>query len=153
MDLFAFSKLTIFIILGYILSDSGYDVWMINARGNRYSRKHTTLNPDKDSNFWKFSWHEIGITDLPATIDFILEKTNQSKLFYVGHSQGCTIFFVMASERPEYNDKIKAHFSLAPAIYMNHLTHPMLQVSAKLVDLVNVRCILLLRKNNLLDLF
>lgn len=29
--------------------------------------------------------------DLPATIDFILKKTGQEKLHYVGHSQGTTI--------------------------------------------------------------
>lgn len=29
--------------------------------------------------------------DLPATIDFILKKTGQDKLHYVGHSQGTTI--------------------------------------------------------------
>lgn len=29
--------------------------------------------------------------DLPATIDFIVQKTGQEKIHYVGHSQGTTI--------------------------------------------------------------
>ncbi|RZC37792.1 Abhydro lipase domain containing protein, partial [Asbolus verrucosus] len=106
--------------LGYILADEGYDVWMGNARGNRYSRNHTKWNPDTDSDFWQFSWHEIGITDIPTMIDYVLETTGQPSLYHVGHSQGTTTFYVMTSMRPEYNAKVKAHFSLAPIVYMNH---------------------------------
>lgn len=38
-----------------------------------------------------FSFHEIAIYDIPATIDFILMKTRQEKLYYIGHSQGGTL--------------------------------------------------------------
>lgn len=34
---------------------------------------------------------EMAGYDLPATIDFIVEKTGQEQLYYVGHSQGTTI--------------------------------------------------------------
>ncbi|XP_072396914.1 lipase 3-like [Diabrotica undecimpunctata] len=116
--------------LAYILADEGYDVWLGNCRGNYYSRNHTKWNPDKDEQFWQFSWHEIGTTDIPAMIDFILEKTGMTRLYHIGHSQGTTSFYVMASMRPEYNAKIIHHISLAPIAYMNHLFSPLFRVMA-----------------------
>ncbi|XP_072399741.1 lipase 3-like isoform X3 [Diabrotica undecimpunctata] len=105
--------------LAFILADKGYDVWLMNSRGTSYSRKHKSLSPNQRE-FWNFSFHEIGVYDLPAAIDYILNTTNQSSLYYVGHSQGCTSVFVMGSERPEYNNKIKMAIALAPgAIYKN----------------------------------
>lgn len=78
-----------------------------------------------------YSWHEIGVYDLTAKIDYILETTGQSDLFYVGHSQGTTSFYVMASERPEYNNKIRLMVSLAPVAYMSHMVNPFFQELSK----------------------
>ncbi|KAM8716817.1 hypothetical protein ACLKA7_003654 [Drosophila subpalustris] len=111
--------------LGYFLFDAGYDVWMGNARGNRYSRSHVELNPDSDKIFWSFSWHEIGFYDLPALIDAVLAKTGFKKLSYYGHSQGTTSFFVMASTRPEYNEKVHVMQALAPVAFMSHVKIPL----------------------------
>ncbi|XP_075150306.1 lipase 1 [Haematobia irritans] len=112
--------------LGYYLSDMGYDVWMGNARGNRYSRNHTELDPDTNAEFWQFSWHEIGIYDLPASIDYVLKETGYRKLGYFGHSQGTTSFWVMCSMHPEYNEKIAIMHALAPVAFMKHLKSPLL---------------------------
>lgn len=113
--------------LAYMLADAGYDVWMGNVRGNRYSRKHLSMNPDgrrsERKAFWSFSWHEMGIFDLPAMIDYVLaNNVDFEKIHYIGHSQGTTSFFVMASQRPEYNDKILLMNALAPVAFMEHLS-------------------------------
>lgn len=83
------------------------------------TRNHTRLDPDGDE-FWQFEWHDIGVYDLPAMIDFILAKTKQSQLNCVGHSQGGTVLAVLLSERPEYSKKISIAHLLAPAIILKH---------------------------------
>ncbi|XP_016988360.1 lipase 3-like [Drosophila rhopaloa] len=109
--------------LPFLLSDAGYDVWMGNARGNRYSRNHTSLST-KHPSFWRFSWHEIGYYDIAAAIDYTLSTENgegQEGIHYVGHSQGTTVMFVLMSSRPEYNKKIKTAHMLAPVAFMDHM--------------------------------
>ncbi|XP_053680890.1 lipase 3 [Anopheles nili] len=123
--------------LAYLLADKGYDVWLGNARGNRYSRHHDTISPSRNT-FWKFSWHEIGRYDLPATIDYILGHTGRQRLHYVGHSQGSTGFFVMASTRPEYNDKVIQMNALAPVAFMGHMKSPLLQYMTKFLNTLDI---------------
>lgn len=109
--------------LPFLLSDAGYDVWLGNARGNRYSKNHTTLSL-KHPNFWRFSWHEIGYFDIAAAIDYTLSTENgkgQDGIHYVGHSQGTTVMFVLPSMRPEYNAKIKTAHLLAPVAFMHNM--------------------------------
>lgn len=115
--------------LGYFLYANGYDVWMGNVRGNRYSKGHVKLNPNTDKSYWSFSWHEIGMYDLPAMIDGVLQKTGYQKLSYFGHSQGTTSFFVMASSRPEYNAKIHLMSALAPVAFMKHMKAPLMGIA------------------------
>ncbi|XP_063530710.1 lipase 1-like [Cydia strobilella] len=100
---------------GFVLAHECYDVWFGNVRGNYYSRKHVTLDPDRDLGFWKFSVDEIGQLDIPAMIDYVLDATNAKKLNYIGYSQGGGSFFIMNSEKPEYVDKINLFIGLAPA--------------------------------------
>ena len=50
------------------LADLGYDVWMGNNRGTRYSLGHKTI-PATDSKYWNWSWSEMGLYDAPAFID------------------------------------------------------------------------------------
>jgi len=116
--------------LPFILHDAGYDVWLGNSRGSTYSRNHATLKPE-DSKFWDFSWHEIGIYDIPACIDYILEQSGQKDLYYVGHSQGTTVFYVLMSMKPEYNAKVKAMFALAPVAFMDEVRSIPIRILSK----------------------
>ena len=85
-----------------------------------------------------YSWHEIGVHDLPTIIDFVLKTTEQKKIYYIGHSQGSTTFFVLLSELPDYNDKIHAMFSLAPVAYCSNMHSPIFQFLGKLVKPLSV---------------
>jgi hypothetical protein len=40
--------------LSFLLADRGYDIWLGNARGSTWGRKHKILNPDKDAAFWDY---------------------------------------------------------------------------------------------------
>lgn len=133
--------------LGFLLADAGYDVWLGNARGNRYSRHHNDTNISKKQ-YWDFSWHEIAVHDLPSMIDYILEQTGNKKIAYVGHSQGTTVLFAMLSEHPEYNNKLTAGFALSPVSFVGNLSSPLLQLLAKLMLLVPE-----VISNTIMDLF
>lgn len=115
------------------LFESGYDVWMINARGNVFSQRHAKLN-SSDPQFWDFSWNEIGVFDIPATIDYILSLTNVTKLAYAGVSQGGSVILVTLSELPSYNDKISTAHLMAPVIILKHFNGPI----PKSVDIMNL---------------
>lgn len=71
----------------FVLARAGYDVWLGNSRGNKYSHDHTNAKISKKA-YWDFSFEKMGEKDLPAAIDYVLKNTGQAKLAYVGHSQG-----------------------------------------------------------------
>ncbi|KAJ6657784.1 hypothetical protein lerEdw1_001971 [Lerista edwardsae] len=119
--------------LGFILADAGYDVWLANSRGNTWGRKHLSL-PVSGDKFWKFSFDEMAKYDLPATVDFVLQKTGQQQIYYIGHSQGTTIGFIAFSTNPELAAKIKIFFCLAPVVTVKYARTPLRRLSS-LADL------------------
>ena len=111
---------------------AGYDVWMMNVRGNQYSQDHVDLDISTDSKkYWSFGIHEPATFDYPAAIDYILNTTSQEDIYYVGYSMGTSHYFIMLSELPEYNNKIKAGFVMGPAVFVGN---PMLKMGKPLYD-------------------
>jgi pimeloyl-ACP methyl ester carboxylesterase len=114
--------------LGFILADNGFDVWLGNVRGNSYSLNHTKYNKTQDI-FWDFSWDQMAAYDLPAMVDYILEQTGESKMFYIGHSQGTLISFAGLSQNLDLSSKIKLFVALGPVSTVGHVVSPVKYIS------------------------
>lgn len=105
--------------LAFYLANRGYAVYLPNSRGNVYSQKHVSKSI-ADPSYWNFSWDEQIDYDLPAVIKFVQEKSGQSKIPYVGFSQGTTIMFGLLADRPEYADIIEPFIALSPIAYLSN---------------------------------
>ena len=57
--------------LAFVLAKNGYDVWLGNQRGTKYSIGHTQLST-KSKEYWTFSWQEMGDYDAPAQVELAL---------------------------------------------------------------------------------
>lgn len=116
---------------GFALAMQGYDVWLGNSRGNKYSRNHTTYNPDNDKAFWEFSWDQMASMDVPAQVDFVLSQTGHSKLVYIGHSQGTTQMFAHLSEDDTFAEKLHVAVMLNPVASVVHQASEVLALAGK----------------------
>jgi hypothetical protein len=69
-----FSSSEVFILNGkkssaFQIANAGFDVWLGNNRGNLYSKKHESLdpeNPEEQAKFWDFCFEEMGKYDVKA---------------------------------------------------------------------------------------
>ncbi|KAJ0176864.1 hypothetical protein K1T71_008043 [Dendrolimus kikuchii] len=129
----------------------GYDVWLLNVRGNRYSRRHLYLNPNTDEEFWDYSFVEFAKFDISAAVDYILQATGEKRLSVIGFSEGTTSMYALGILKPEYNDKVKIHVSLAPVCYMYH-TRPITLNIVQNIEHIN-RGLLLLNSNEVLSFY
>ncbi|KAJ7960318.1 Lipase [Quillaja saponaria] len=114
--------------LAFLLADTGFDVWLANTRGTKYSRQHTSLSPG-DPAYWNWSWDELVKYDLPATIQYVHDLTGQ-KLHYVGHSLG-TLIALASFSKDQLLNLLRSAALLSPIAYAGQMTSPLARNAAE----------------------
>jgi predicted alpha/beta hydrolase len=109
--------------VAFVLANKGYDVWLGNIRGNRYS--NAALSPNV-RDYWDFSFDELARYDLTSSFKYIANKTGQ-KIHYVGHSQGTLIMFIaLAANYTNIRQNLATFTALGPIVYINDMDSPLL---------------------------
>ena len=106
----------------FIFAKNIFDVWISNSRGNKYCKEHDKFD-NKSFEFWQFSFHEMGIYDIPAIINYInLVNKSGEKIIYFGHSQGTTLMFSGLTQKFDfYKKNIKLFVALAPIARLTYI--------------------------------
>ena len=113
--------------VGFHMVNLGYDVWLGNNRGNKYSKTIAKSNIS-DETFYDYSFTELGTMDQPAFFRHILSHyamVSDQKIYYFGHSQGTSQMFVSltdAKTRDFMNSHVKRFFALAPIAFLTEVT-------------------------------
>jgi pimeloyl-ACP methyl ester carboxylesterase len=121
--------------LGIMLVDAGYDLWLNNSRGNRFSRDHMALDVEKSKEeYFSFSFQEMGQFDQPALWTYIMQKTGVEKITYIGHSQGTSQMFAALSENHQFfKDKLNLYIAIAPVVKLKFFGSKFIREQSKTV--------------------
>jgi len=108
--------------LPFLLMEEGYDVWIGHNRGTVHSLGHLTKNSqESNSDYWDFNLDDYALIDLPSNLEAVKQKTGATKVTYIGHSQGTTIFFMLYMHDPAYMEStIEKFISLGTVYTINY---------------------------------
>jgi len=117
--------------LPFMLADAGYDVWLGNARGNKYSAQHRRLRPESVE-YWNFCIDDVAALDIPAALRYVTAHTGVASVAYVGFSMGTAVAFACFSTRADIARLCHSFVALAPATSAKGFSQPMLDSIAKM---------------------
>lgn len=108
------------------LVDQGYDVWLGNRRGNKYSQKHVTLKPYEER-FWDFSMDETILHDVPAQVEHVLGLSAHKTVSIVGFSQGTAEAFAALSISRKFAKRVNSVVALSATAKPRGLTNSLIK--------------------------
>lgn len=125
--------------LVFRLANEGYDVWLANRRGTKYSQKHVIFKPHEER-FWDFSMDEMIMHDVPAQVEYILGLVGHKTITLMGFSQGTAESFGALSFSRKLNRRVNCMVGLSatckPPLPTNGLIRSMVYWTPELVYLL-----------------
>ncbi|KAG5894518.1 hypothetical protein JTB14_026901 [Gonioctena quinquepunctata] len=107
--------------LAYQLIRGGYQIFLINFRGTIYSTGHVNLTQD-DPAYWQFSFHHMGVYDIPATMKLVTNLTDGAKAIYIGYSMGTSVINIYSILHPqEAVNRLAGCIELAPVANLTNI--------------------------------
>ncbi|KAB5527675.1 hypothetical protein DKX38_021522 [Salix brachista] len=124
--------------LAFILADNGYDVWIANSRGTRFSRGHTSLKPI-ESVLYIFLHHLtpnlssqfnilscfMSVSAWPDRIEPSLCWAFPDELRQTLTSFQGTLIALAAFSQEKLLNMLRSAALLSPIAYLNHLSSPL----------------------------
>lgn len=103
--------------LAFTLSNFGYDVWLLNLRGNYYSNNHLNFN-SADKKYWDFDISAIINHDLPASIEEVKKITGVSSkpIGLVSYSYSAMHLLGFLTKFPSYIESLQPLVMMAPTL-------------------------------------
>lgn len=111
--------------LAAVLAHYGFDVWLGNNRGCKYSNGHVRL-PASSAAYWDFSIDDLARFDFPAMLDRIIStveaergltlRSTATKVCVVGFSQGSAQVLLSLANSPDLCDSVSLFVALSPPL-------------------------------------
>jgi lysosomal acid lipase/cholesteryl ester hydrolase len=118
---------------------AGYDVWLGNSRGNKYSKRHQGSISNYD--MWNYDFEEMGDLDITAEIDYALKVSGEKKVAYIGHSQGTTqMYYGLSHNEQFFVDRVSVFIALGPVMQLTHCKSSLINFFATFESLIVDTC-------------
>lgn len=128
--------------IGFYLLEQGFDLWIGNNRGNKYSKRHVN-ETISDSDFFNYSFDEMALYDLPAVYNKIVSQYHDkpdTKIIYIGHSQGTSQMFAGLTNplrddvKTLLRDKTEIFIAVEPITYLTEVSSQLLKQGIVIED-------------------